>query len=181
MDNCVENKNCGNTTTLSYCRSRMEQMIEQLDSSEITITFKQKWRDEFTNDEIHQMIIKYFGSIPLTDLRELLLISEYGENRNLHYHGIIRGKLKDVSQLKSFLNKRFGRTEIKVIKYPQSYVKYMLKEQTEEEIEGSMIYYKYNSEQKAEPKIGAKTAPSRMEHPMNCKTYKHYDISLYFK
>lgn len=127
---CIER--CGgDTTTLSYLRPIMERMLEHLDSSEITITFKQIYRDNLDNDEIIKLIKRYFRFLPLNDIRELLLIPEYGQNKNLHFHGIIRGKSKSLSGLKGFLNKRFGRSTISNIKYPDSYINYLLKEQEE--------------------------------------------------
>lgn len=167
--------------TLSYCRPIMEQMVSQLDSSEITITFKQTWRDTMDNEDIMRMMKKYFNSIPLNDLRELILVPEYGESLNLHYHGVIRGKLKDVSSLKTFLNRKFGRTEIKNIKYPDSYVKYMLKEQDETDIE-DIIYIKYNDTQKEPRKITVKKAPIKWEHPMNSREIlPEYGLTTYNK
>lgn len=117
--------------TLSYLRPIMERMIEHTDCSEITITFKQTYRDNFDNEEITNMLKRYFMFVPLQDMKQLLLVPEYGNNSNLHFHGLIRGKKKDMSSLKLFLNKRFGRSTISMVRYPDSYIKYMLKEQDE--------------------------------------------------
>lgn len=121
----------GDTNVLSYLRPLMEKMLEYKDSSEITITFKQSWRNDFTNDEIIKFVERYFRFLPLNNLKEVILVPEYGANKNLHFHGIIRGKAKSLSELKGFLNKRFGRSTISNVKYVESYVKYLLKEQEE--------------------------------------------------
>lgn len=164
---------------LSYCRTTMEQMLERLDASEISITFKQQWRDLKTNEEIKEMIRKYFNYLPFNGLRELIMITEYGTSKHLHYHGIIRGKVKDLSELNNMLNKRFGRSYIRTIKYPESYVKYMMKEQDDDLIE-DMIYIKYNEEEKKPIKITVKLPPKVTDHPLISKQYKKYDISIYF-
>ena len=121
----------------------MVEMMEHMDSSEITITFKQKWRDSFDNDEILSMFQRYFRFLPLNNLKEILLVPEYGANKNLHFHGLIRGRAKELSSLKGFLNKRFGRSTISMIKYPDSYVEYLLKEQKETDLE-DIIHHKYD-------------------------------------
>jgi len=130
-------------TPLSNCRMMAEKMVNTMDSSEITITFKQKYRDMMTNEEISLIMRKYFRFLPLNHIRELILIPEYGQNKNLHYHGIIRGKASSVSELKGFLNRRFGRTTITTIRNTEQYLKYILKEQTEELSYDDYIYYNY--------------------------------------
>lgn len=115
---------------LSNCRILVDQMVNKMDASEITITFKQKYRDILTNSEISKTIAKYFRFLPLNHIREILLIPEYGTNKNLHYHGIIRGRAASVSELKGFLNRRFGRTTITSIRNTEKYKEYILKEQT---------------------------------------------------
>jgi len=140
-------------TPLSNCRITdpvqkhmdeiVDTMLEQLDSSEITITFKQKYRDILANSEISSITAKYFRFLPLNKLKEIILIPEYGNNKNLHYHGIIRGKASSVSELKGFLNRRFGRTTITSIRNTENYKKYIFKEQEGPDCTEDYIYYKY--------------------------------------
>ena len=149
----VTTKQAAIQTPLSNCRITdpvqkhideiVDTMLEQLDSSEITITFKQKYRDTLTNSEISLMMRKYFRFLPLDHLKEIILIPEYGNNKNLHYHGIIRGKASSVSELKGFLNRRFGRTTITSIRNTENYKKYIFKEQEGPDCTDDYIYCKY--------------------------------------
>lgn len=132
-----------NTETLSYLRPIIVEMMEHLDASEITVTFKQKWCDSFDNDEILSMFQRYFRFLPLNNLKEILLVPEYGANKNLHFHGIIRGRAKELSSLKGFLNKRFGRSTISMIRSHEDYARYLQKEQDHTDIE-DIIHYKYD-------------------------------------
>lgn len=135
-----------NTDTLSYLRPLIESMVDKLDASEVTITFKQSWRDNLQNHEIIRMIERYFRFLPLTYIREVLLVPEYGANRNLHFHGILRGKVSDMSELKIFLNRRFGRSTISAIQCPAHYGEYIMKEQEDTDI-NDIIHFKYNNEE----------------------------------
>lgn len=121
----------------------IERMVNSLDASEVTITFKQTYRNNNTNYEIIAFMRKYFQFLPLNLIKEIILLPEYGENKNLHFHGIIRGKASSVSELKGFLNRRFGRSTIATIRKPENYVKYMLKEQEDIILEDDFIYNDY--------------------------------------
>ena len=48
----------------------VDTMLEQLDSSEITITFKPKYRDILSNIEISSLMRRYFRFLPLNNLRK---------------------------------------------------------------------------------------------------------------
>jgi len=124
--------------TLSYCRLKLEHLKSHIDrlcdkpnSSEISITFKPKWRDLYDNLEMKNYIYNYFESmVKQLDIYYVVLVPEYGSNKNLHYHGLIGGSAETLSQLKIFMNRRFGRCYIRSIKYVESYKKYLVKEQT---------------------------------------------------
>lgn len=142
-----ENSEAAIQNPLSYRRKRrekVEKLIEKHieDSSEITITFKEIYREQLDNDEIMALMSKYFAAnANVHNLRWLLLIPEYGDNNNLHFHGLVKAKHKDLSQLQSWLKRRFGRTTIRSIKYTESYKKYLMKEQDEDYIECIYIDY----------------------------------------
>jgi len=116
----------------SNCRelgTLIDHMVDELDSSEITITFRDKFINQFQNmDEIIHLIKHYFTYLPFNDIKELLLIPEYGSTSRIHFHGIIRMKSKDKATLLLWLKKRFGRSTISMIRNPIDYKKYMLKE-----------------------------------------------------
>jgi len=130
----------GNRNTLSDCRpvvpkeipaalarEHTERMVNKLNASEITITFTAAW-DVIEDDEIIRFISEYFRCLPLSSLREVLLVAEYGETNRLHFHGIIVGKPKELSQLNKWLRRRFGRTTLRTIKHAEAYAAYMWKE-----------------------------------------------------
>lgn len=143
----METKTAAIQQPLSNCRPFVEKVIDRmansLDASEITITFKPTYRVNNTNYEIISFMRKYFRFLPLNILKEVILLPEYGANKNLHFHGIIRGKASSVSELKGFLNRRFGRATVSTIRYPDKYTKYMLKEQEETIDYKDMIYCDY--------------------------------------
>lgn len=101
--------------------------------SEICITFKQKYRNDLTNEQIERMVIDFFSDLLIHGkLKRLLLVSEYGKNYNLHYHGIIMLKSKspkNYSDLKSMLSKTLGRTTLSAVHNQEQYEKYIKKEQ----------------------------------------------------
>lgn len=143
----METKTAAIQQPLSNCRQFVEKVIDRmansLDASEITITFKPTYRVNNTNYEIIAFMRKYFRFLPLNLLKEVIILPEYGENKNLHFHGIIRGKASSVSELKGFLNRRFGRATVSTIRYPDKYIKYLLKEQEDIITKDDYIYNDY--------------------------------------
>lgn len=101
-------------------------MVNELDASEITLTFRSGY-DELDDNELKEYINKYFRFVPL-NLREIFLVAEYGDTNRLHFHGIVRGTHKDMSQLLKWTKRRFGRTTIKTIAHPDKYNEYIWKE-----------------------------------------------------
>lgn len=131
-------KNTAIQQPLSNCRVIMEELIStnvsQLDASEITITFRDKFIDSMNDmDEIIRYIELYFRFIPLK-LTSIFLIPEYGDTNRIHFHGIIRGKRKDIATLLLWLKRRFGRSTIATIRNTTKYHKYLLKENPKEYI-----------------------------------------------
>lgn len=124
--------------------ARVERMVEAKDASEITITFKPKYRETWDNDELIIYIKRYFAFMPL-NLKEVVLVTEYGDNLNLHFHGIIRGTSKDKSQLKTYLNKRIGRSTVSTIRNTIKYKEYLLKEQTIDTLK-DVIYFDFEDD-----------------------------------
>ena len=126
-----------------FVETVIDRMANSLDASEISITFKPIYRVNNTNYEIMAFMRKYFRFLPLNLLKEIILLPEYGESKNLHFHGIIRGKASSVSELKGFLNRRFGRSTVATIRHPDKYIKYMLKEQEDVITKEDFIYNDY--------------------------------------
>lgn len=119
--------------TIDLITSYIDNMIEEKDASEITITFRDKFLNNYENtSEIFHLLKRWLRFLPLSYIREILLIPEYGETNRIHFHGIIRAKAKDKSDMLMFLKKRFGRATIATIRNTQQYKEYMLKEKPEE-------------------------------------------------
>lgn len=121
----------------------VEDMLEKHDSSEITITFKQKWRDQFNNDEIHAFLKEYFLKNDIFDYKEIILFREFGDNLNMHYHGIVRGLASKKSQLKTWLNRRLGFTFIRMVRNTERYKNYLFKEQLDIDQYKHVIYMNF--------------------------------------
>lgn len=98
-------------------------------ATEITVTFMevlhQRWREEMLKDIVEKTLKRV--------LRKeakyiVVLIGEHSEVGRFHYHGIFRGLPNDVvAKMKRNLQRNVGRTEIKAIRYTESYQKYMFK------------------------------------------------------
>lgn len=103
----------------------LNKFVEEPNASEFTITFKPIYRAKYTDKEIAK-IVRIFLQ-PYKNV-SYILIPEYGEHYNLHYHGIITGYKNVKSTILKDCKKFFGRTEIKNIQYSQSYLEYLKKE-----------------------------------------------------
>lgn len=113
----------------------IDEMIGQLDASEITITFRDKFLNEFQDmDELISLLTRYFEYLPFNGIKEILLVAEYGETSRIHFHGIIRATCKEKATLLQWLKKRFGRTTIRTIRDIEKYREYLLKENPEDYI-----------------------------------------------
>lgn len=97
-----------------------------LSQVEITITFRDTIIDNCTVSNIHKNVRKFMEKWATKTKHMYLLVQDYSESLRLHYHGIIW--LPDVEYLEPFrkaLAKTFGRSEIKPIKYTESYHEYI--------------------------------------------------------
>lgn len=135
--------------------------------SEITINPKPEYieclEDEEVKEKIEhslrqklQTVKKYFSmkkDIPIDDIKwnpDILLIGEHGKEGwcKLHYHGVIGGIPNDMmAHYIKLIRSKIGRTELKYIRYEDSYKKYMFKSYREEypETWGYQSYIKINN------------------------------------
>lgn len=95
-----------------------------LDASEISITFKEEFRNKYTDYEIKKVLTEYLSIHRI----QVILYPEYGDNTHLHYHGVVRGRKIVLSELLKALKKYFGRTTLRMIKNPARYKEYIRKE-----------------------------------------------------
>lgn len=98
--------------------------------TEITVTFKpelsNRWQEQTLKEVTERVIRKSLKRCP--DRAQLVLIGEHSPTGLFHYHGIFRGIPNDhVARLKRACARELGRTEIKMIKYAESYRVYMFK------------------------------------------------------
>lgn len=124
-----------------------ELNIHSLNGMEITITFKQSIRDKYNDTEIRNTLIKWLNINCHNKLR-YILIPEYGDNFNLHYHGVIwsiNNTIKTaISNLKRDLRREFGFTYIRYIRNYDKYMIYINKEQKEEDKELMRLIIRYD-------------------------------------
>lgn len=124
----------GGERPLSPLRPKLE--LEELISekickaTEITVTFKPeletRWSDVPLKHITERVLRKCMIRFPKTSV--ICLIGEHSRVGRLHYHGVFWGIPNDkVSRLKRACTRDLGRTEIKMISFPESYLKYMFK------------------------------------------------------
>lgn len=103
--------------------------IKQTNCMEICLTFKPTFR--LSSLKSLKSIIKGIFERVTEDYPDVsaILLHEFSDTGMFHYHGIIsRGTGKFYNTLRRNLIKYIGRTEIKQIKYWDSYTKYMTKQ-----------------------------------------------------
>lgn len=82
---------------------------------------------------IRRILIKYQKELYKSGssdpfIPHIVLIGEHSPQGKFHFHGIYRGISNDLlSKIKRSIVRCLGRTEVKMIKYQQSYIDYMFK------------------------------------------------------
>jgi len=119
----------------------MDILIRTLKASEITITFKETYRNT-TDLNIRDLLTIYLKH-HIGEGVFYILYPEYGANYKLHYHGIIWGGSSRVySSIKRKLSKDIGRNTLRMISFPDSYWKYLIKERKDIEHIETLIIFK---------------------------------------
>jgi len=98
--------------------------VDDLSGSEICITFREKFRDNFTDYQIKKLLAKTLNINPV----HYILYPEYGDSMRLHYHGIVWGRKVSLSELKKQCKHIFGITTLSMIRKPENYKEYVRKE-----------------------------------------------------
>lgn len=93
---------------------------------ELTITFRPDLRDAYNKTTLRNMVIKYFNRYRKYGFT-MVLIMEISKTGMVHYHGSIMAPPEMMEKIRRGLPRAFGRTEIKCIKYTDSWVAYCLK------------------------------------------------------
>lgn len=99
-------------------------------SLEICITFRDELIDRFEDETLMAMITeklsRRFKKMPPT--AAILLIGEHSDIGRYHLHGLIQGiPNDDKSRLLKQIKREFGRSQIKMLTYSESYIDYIFK------------------------------------------------------
>lgn len=128
---------------LTHLDENVERFIEN-GWSEFSITFRKEYRNVMDDLSIRNLVSRTLKIYP--DI-QYVLYPEYGKNKNLHYHGIIKGTNYMLSLVKNGCNRTFGITYVRSIQYTESYYKYIKKERktlTKDELL-KLIIFKVNN------------------------------------
>lgn len=124
--------------TEEECHKIVYDMIDNNNGSEITITFVERLRVMYSDIELAKRLRKYIGCITEKYAVNIVLFPEYGDNNNLHYHGVItnrttRGCKTKYSKILRELKASCGRTTLRSIRNTEKYKKYLFKERLDYE------------------------------------------------
>lgn len=107
-----------------YAKRHMEH------STEITVTFKQEIHENWYEVAMKEMVEKVIrrSMRRAADTSAVLLIGEHSNVGRFHFHGILHGISNDyVSKIHRALKRHIGRTQVRMVTFPDSYLKYMFK------------------------------------------------------
>lgn len=96
---------------------------------EISPTFRPELRLRFKPSTITALLNEYFKKKSHRHQFSLVLVGEYSLTGIYHMHGILDCEPRFASILRREMPREFGRTELKTISYPDSYVDYILKDE----------------------------------------------------
>lgn len=98
---------------------------------EITITFmpelQNRWRPETLTYMVREQFDKYNKRYDFT----LVLIGEFSQTGVYHMHGALKTEAKMVNSIRRNFGRLFGRTELKGIKYSETWFNYCLKDENQ--------------------------------------------------
>lgn len=113
--------------TLSPCPSFEDVQTAMNDISEkgveITVTFKPEIHDMYNPGTLTNIVRTLLAKYKI----RIVLIGEFDKTGRYHLHGSLLTDGKTLNTLRRKLPREIGRTEIKAIKYTQSWVEYCLK------------------------------------------------------
>lgn len=106
-----------------------DQLNQISDGIEITITFLPELHNRYNSSTLTQLVKHFFTSIRLKgDTLDVILIGEFSATGFYHMHGIIKTSPRVINLVKRKINREIGRTELKMIKYVESYINYIFKD-----------------------------------------------------
>lgn len=107
---------------------------------EITITFQplltERWRPETLTVMVNDQFKKYSTRYKFT----VVLIGEFSKTGLYHMHGSILAEGKMLNSIRRNFPKQFGRTEIKAIRFSETWIQYVLKKDDDDREHEKPLY-----------------------------------------
>lgn len=111
-------------------RERLMYITER--GIELTLTFRPELHLNFTNKTLTQMVRNRLHKYTKRYCFEVCLIGEISPMGMYHMHGSLIAPYRMINSIRRNFPKEFGRTEIKAVKFVESYVNYILKKDENE-------------------------------------------------
>lgn len=127
----------GIVTSLSQCRPMneeeivtLEQRVKELvdNSLEICVTFKPLLQSMYNSNTLTDIVSNLLKKIHKKHDMELILIGEFSDSGMYHMHGLVKADGRTINIIKRNLTRDIGRVKIGMIKYTESYAKYIMKD-----------------------------------------------------
>lgn len=94
---------------------------------EITLTFNEMLHNRYSPATLTAMVRTDLMAYKKRYKFSCIMVGEYSEVGRYHMHGSIRADGKMINSIKRKYPSKFGRVELKCIKYVQSWVQYVMK------------------------------------------------------
>lgn len=123
-------------------RTKLEQISEK--GIEITITFKPELQNRYSPKTLTDIVKNILQEYRKRNKFSCVMVGEFSRVGIYHLHGSILAPARMINSMRRKMPRELGRTELKAIRYVESWVKYCLKdEETNEEkelTEDELIY-----------------------------------------
>lgn len=95
---------------------------------EITFTFTEEIHNLYSNETLTKMVNEFMLKIMGNETGSMVGIGEISELGRFHIHSVFYGSPRIAQKVRREAPRCFGRTQIKAVSFPKSYVDYMFKE-----------------------------------------------------
>jgi len=96
---------------------------------EITVTYKPQLQEHYNGKTLTEITLTEMEKVQKRNRdMKYILVGEYSKTGIYHMHGILLTSSRGVNGVRRRLQRELGRTELKAIKYLDSYVNYILKD-----------------------------------------------------
>lgn len=109
---------------------KLRELVKESSPLEVTVTFRDDLRAAYQSFSLTNMLYKCLDRTRLHegDYLQVIMVGEFSASGHYHLHGIMRTTPRLTDLIKRKLVKEFGRVEIQLIRYPESYISYILKD-----------------------------------------------------